>query len=308
MYIKKFTGENLDELQDRITEELGPNAIVLATRTLDTGFFKQLLSLEEFEVTVGIETEDLEQHYSELENDSTRIDAREKLRSMAMQSMQRLDPVSFHSPEPKVMRIPVTGQLEFDAGAKNLLVLVGHPNVGKTTTLAKLALYLQKNTPHKAGLVSMGDMKQENADELHGFADMFNLNYFKPKNPQELRTMMGEQTNHDIFLLDTPGDYDVVDIAAYLQAASVSQTLLVLSAADSMNAQVQAVNKYQPLNPRGLIITKLTENPDIMMLSQLAMHQNIPFSFLCEGSDLTLADADELEVRIINERLRINHI
>lgn len=302
MYIKKFVGENLDQIQQEINSELGPNAVVLTTRTLEAGFLQSFFFNDEFEVTVGVDPQDLKEYQ---EGDVLPADKR---RLQGMAAMHRLKPIGFEAEDPKVLQIPVTGPLKFNPRKQNLIALVGNKNVGKTATLTKLALKLQRSTPYKVALTSTGNMPKERAEELRGLAKMFKLEHRELRTADSLRHTMNELKQHEIFLVDTPGNYDVVEVATFLNVTPEHQVLLVLSATDPIAEQVKAVEKYSTLNPKGLIITKLNENPDLIMLAQLAMKHNIPFAFLSEGSNLSEANADDLEVRVINEKLRINQL
>lgn len=306
MYIKKFTGDNLDTIQEQITDELGENAVILTTRMIEIGLIQSLFFGEEYEVTVGVDPEDFHEHQAF--HHHTDDGDQDKMRLLAMKAMYDLEPVSARSIDPKVMTIPITGPLKFSVEKKNVVALVGHSHVGKAETLAKFALKLQQTTPHKVAVAVMANVDPERAATVEGLARMFNIEYAGFQSAEELRRFIANHQTHDIFLIDTPGDADPNEILPFLQGDVEPQVLLVLSAVDSINYQMNAVKKYRPLNPTGLIVTNLLHNPELIMLSQLAIQEQIPFAYLYEGSDMILANADDLEIRIINEKLRLNSL
>lgn len=271
MYIRKFTGENLFEIQQEINRELGPNAVIITTRTIESGFLSKLFFAEEYEVTVGVDPQDVG------------ADARFRLKEMA-----QIAQLGFESPQPKVMRIPVKGPLSFDVERKNVLALIGNEGSGKREAAVKLALRLHQETPHTIALASF---------EGNAFSGMFE--HRQISSPSDLSAF-----SQDLVILDLPDDKDPIHAAAFLQGPFALQVLAVISAADRITDSQAVLERYRPLSLTGMIVTKLSENPDLIMLAELAIQQELPFCYLEQRADLILADADDLETRVINEKLR----
>ena len=55
MLIKKFIGRDLDELINSVDSELGSDALILMTRTIERGVYFSFNSQPEIEITAGVE-------------------------------------------------------------------------------------------------------------------------------------------------------------------------------------------------------------------------------------------------------------
>ncbi len=160
-----------------------------------------------------------------------------------------------------------TAELEFRAQPPAVLLLAGLQGAGKTTTAAKLALWLQRKAGKRAMLVSL-DTRRPAAmlqlEQLAARADVPFVPFTADQAPLEIAAHALTEARKnmiDVLILDTAGrtrlEDDLLDELRALQAATQpAETLFVV---DSMAGQ-DAVNAAQAfgaaLNLTGVVLTK----------------------------------------------------
>jgi signal recognition particle subunit SRP54 len=157
-------------------------------------------------------------------------------------------------------------KLKFAPAPPTLILLAGLQGTGKTTTAAKLALFL-KNDGRKPGLVAADLVRPAAIDQLFSLASQIEVPCFKPEPGEKamdvciraVKTCL--QNNCNILILDTAGrlqiDVEMMDeISAIHQKLKPSNVLLVVDAMTGQNAVQVASAFHAKLPLTGLVLTK----------------------------------------------------
>ena len=176
------------------------------------------------------------------------------------------------------------------SGKPSVLMLVGLQGSGKTTTIAKLGLYLRKKEKKKPLLVA-GDVYRPAAiDQLKQLGKELNIEVFEEgkKDPVEIvkdALEYAKENGFDYVLIDTAGrlqiDEELMNELINIQdSIKVNETLLVI---DSMMGQdaINVINGFnEKLNLTGVILTKLDGDTRGGVALSVRHLTNVPIKFI----------------------------
>jgi len=190
-------------------------------------------------------------------------------------------------------RIPTAGPVErkpSQARKPRVIALVGPTGVGKTTTIAKLAADLKLNKKQRVGLVTMDTYRIAAVDQLRVYAEIIEV---------PLRTVLSAGEMHqaiygmdaDVVLIDTAGRSQndqprLNELRAFLAAADADEVHLVISATASRRTAMTILNRFGPLGPNRLILTKLDEAETFGTILSFPAAGAAPFCFATTGQDV----------------------
>ena len=157
-------------------------------------------------------------------------------------------------------------KLKFAPAPPTLILLAGLQGTGKTTTAAKLALWLKKDG-RKPGLVAADLVRPAAIDQLGTLAKEIDVPFFKPEPGEKalevcvraVKTCL--QNNANILILDTAGRLQIDEemmgeIAEINRKLKPTNILLVVDAMTGQNA-VQVASAFHARLPlTGLVLTK----------------------------------------------------
>jgi signal recognition particle subunit SRP54 len=185
------------------------------------------------------------------------------------------------------------GKLDYGSRSPAVLMLVGLQGSGKTTTAAKLGLYLRKQGLHPL-LVAADVYRPAAVDQLITLGKNLNLPvYHEPpgSNPVaicENAVRHARQNGHSVLILDTAGRLHINDemmdeVAAIRMRVDPTEVLLI---ADAMTGQ-DAVRVAEEFNARvplsGLILTKVDGDARGGAALSIRSVTGIPLKFLSVG-------------------------
>jgi signal recognition particle subunit SRP54 len=189
------------------------------------------------------------------------------------------------------------GRLNFSGGARpHVIMLVGLQGSGKTTTAAKLAVYLRKEGKQPF-LVAADTYRPAAVDQLVTLAKQVNVPYYQEgvkSRPEDIVVnglKAAREANAAVVILDTAGRLQIDDdmmreLEEIKRRTNPAEVLLV---ADSMTGQ-EAVNIAQGFNSRvgitGLILTKV--DGDARGGAAISMREvtHVPIKFLGTGEKI----------------------
>lgn len=194
------------------------------------------------------------------------------------------------------------------------IMLVGLQGVGKTTTTAKLALYLRQKLQKRVGLVPLDVYRPAAIEQLQTLAKQIDVPCFASElnvKPQELLKKAEQwriENDLEVLILDTAGrlqiDETLMDELQGLKDLVNPKEILLV--ADAMLGQ-QSVNVAQGFNDKlgltGLILTKV--DGDARGGAALSIRQTvgIPIKFLGIGEKVAALEVfhpDRLASRILD--------
>jgi len=197
--------------------------------------------------------------------------------------------------------LKVTGDHWLDEGGR--VAFAGATGVGKTTTLAKIAVrWVLRHGPRDIALVAADAVRLGAQDQLRSLAQLLGVPVYTPEKFESLPSLL-TTLNERLVLIDTPGS-SVRDpqfasrLAVLSNSASKLETALVLAASTQAGALEEAVKHFSPVNPACCVLTKLDEATSIGGLLSVLIRARLPVSYMSEGQrvpeDLRPARALEL--------------
>ncbi len=157
-------------------------------------------------------------------------------------------------------------KLKFAPAPPTLILLAGLQGTGKTTTAAKLALWLKKDG-RKPGLVAADLVRPAAIDQLGVLAKEIGVPFFRPEGGEKaldvcaraVKTCLANDAN--ILILDTAGRLQVdepmmVEISEIQKKLKPTNIMLVVDAMTGQNAVQVATAFHARLPLTGLVLTK----------------------------------------------------
>jgi flagellar biosynthesis protein FlhF len=197
--------------------------------------------------------------------------------------------------------LKVTGDRWLDDGGR--VAFAGATGVGKTTTLAKIAVrWVLRHGPRDIALVAADAVRIGAQDQLKSLAQLLGVSVYTPERFDDLPSLLSRM-NERLVLIDTPGS-SVRDpqlgsrLAVLANSASKLETALVLAASTQAGAIEEAVKHFAPANPSCCVLTKLDEAASLGSVLSILIRARMPVSYMSEGQrvpeDLRPARALEL--------------
>jgi flagellar biosynthesis protein FlhF len=175
--------------------------------------------------------------------------------------------------------------------ARAVVALVGPPGVGKTTTLAKLAVRYGLAGRRRAHFLSADVYRIAAAEQLRTLAAILGVGCDVVETPAALEQALEEHRLKDLVLIDTPGlgRADLEDgreLARMLAAHAEIDIHLVLPASMKARDLARAAEQFSMFRPAKLIFTRLDETARFGALVSEAVRSRLPISFLATGQDI----------------------
>jgi flagellar biosynthesis protein FlhF len=197
----------------------------------------------------------------------------------------------------------VTGDRWLENGGR--VAFIGATGVGKTTTLAKLAVrWVLRHGTRDLALVGCDTVRIGAQDQIQSLGQLLGVPVYTPENFESLPTLLSRLGDrHRLILIDTPGsslrDAQLsTRLGVLSNCASQMETALVLAASTQAGAIEETVKRYAPANPACCVLTKLDEAASLGGALSALIRARLPVSYSSEGQrvpeDLRPARALEL--------------
>ena len=184
------------------------------------------------------------------------------------------------------------------------VALVGATGVGKTTTLAKIAVrWVLRHGARDLALVAADPMRIGAQDQLHSLGQLLGAPVYAPDGFAGLPVLLAQLSRYRLVLIDTPGS-SVRDpqlgarLAVLANAASKLESALVLPANSQAGAIDEAVKRFAPANPSCCLLTKVDEAASLGGALSVLIRARLPVAYVSGGQrvpeDLQPARALEL--------------
>lgn len=188
-------------------------------------------------------------------------------------------------------------------GRPRVISLVGPTGVGKTTTVAKVAATCKLRHGRRVGLVTSDTYRIAAVEQLRTYAGIIGLPIKVVMTPEEMARAVQELSGMDVIIVDTAGrsQHDarrLEELKAFIDAAGPDETHLVLSSTVGNTVMERTAERFKPLGPDRVILTKLDEAVCTGSLVGLTGRIGLPLSFVTTGQevpdDIEPARADRL--------------
>jgi flagellar biosynthesis protein FlhF len=196
----------------------------------------------------------------------------------------------------------VTGDRWLDRGGR--VALVGPTGVGKTTSLAKLAVrWALRHGARDLALVSADAVRFGAHDQIRAIGQLIGAPVFTVDQHAQIPELLTKLGAYRFILIDTPGtsqrDAHLSARLAELGAAGGKlETALVLAASTQAGAIEETVARFANANPASCLLTKVDEAASLGGVLSVLTRAQLPISYVSEGQrvpeDLRPARALEL--------------
>lgn len=194
--------------------------------------------------------------------------------------------------------------------SNQVICLVGASGSGKTSVLAKLALFFSQNLHKTVTWVCADTVRTGAVAEARAYTDALGLKLKLVYTPADLEQILSNPEKTDLFLMDTPGynpcsEGQMSELGALLSKLPKHSTYLVAPATTKESDLFQAWAALGIFQLDGLVLTKLDETHTFGSLYNLARKTQLPLSFLTTGKEtarhLEVADPARLVAALFGQ-------
>jgi len=206
--------------------------------------------------------------------------------------------------------LPVAGPIQLREDRAKLVALIGPTGVGKTTTIAKIAVQFAIRERKRVALLTSDTYRIAATEQLRRYADLMNVPVRVVYSPEDAAGAIRELADYDLLLMDTAGrsqrdEMRMNELRAFLDATHPDETHLVVSANASSRTLMNVVERFGALPVDRLIVTKLDEAVSLGLVLNVAARVNRSLSYVTTGQgvpdDIEVAGAEHLARRILGE-------
>ncbi len=191
----------------------------------------------------------------------------------------------------EAIRTPLANRLTADRapwlrGGRHTLAFVGPTGVGKTTTLAKVAARALMEGNRRVGLITVDTYRIGASEQLARYGEIMDVPAFVAKNAKELAAAIERCARCELILIDTAGrsSPDQLQRQVELVRSVPDVELHLVASATSGSRDLAAIaERYSPLRPDRLVITKVDEAVAPGALLSAATGLGVPVSCVCNG-------------------------
>ncbi len=162
----------------------------------------------------------------------------------------------------------VESEITFTPNKLNIIMMVGLQGGGKTSSVAKLAKYAEKNFNRKPMLVALDIYRPGAIDQLEQLAKANNFEFYAERDSKDVvsiaqnAVLQAKKYNYDTVILDTAGrlhiDEELMDELKRLKdSIRPNEIMLVVDAMAGQEAAISAAKFNELLHIDGAIMTKL---------------------------------------------------
>jgi flagellar biosynthesis protein FlhF len=185
-------------------------------------------------------------------------------------------------------QVLVTGDRWLDEGGR--VAFVGPTGVGKTTTIAKLAVrWVLRHGPRDLALIAADSVRLGAQEQINTLGQLLGAPvYTTPASLEELPALIGRLSSARFILIDTPGssqrDAQLAPRLAALSAVGPDlETALVLAASTQAGAVAEVVQRFAAVNPASCVLTKVDEAASLGGTLSVLVRARLPISYMSEG-------------------------
>lgn len=193
-----------------------------------------------------------------------------------------------------------------------VITLVGPTGVGKTTSIAKLAIISKLIHKLDVGLISIDTFRLGAIEQLKTFSNISDIDFLVAYNLNDLPKLVDKFKKKNVIFIDTVGrsqnnQKQLLEMRSFLTKIKIDETWLVLNSVSTTKALFDIANKFQVMNYNGLIFTKLDESVAFGNILNVVHKYNLPVKYLTNGQvipdDIIAGDSDYVARLIYSGKL-----
>lgn len=206
----------------------------------------------------------------------------------------------------------VQTNLNLKSNETNVILFFGVNGVGKTTTIAKVANFLQKNNL-KICLIAGDTFRAGAIEQLDLWAKKLNIKIFKPIKPNQDPASViydgvkwANENKFNVVLCDTSGRLQtkinlmnelkkINNVIKKFNPNQPCEALLVVDATIGQSGLIQAKCFSELVKVTGIILTKIDSTSGGGIIFAIKDNFNLPLKFLCFGEKIEDIEVFDLE-------------
>ena len=197
---------------------------------------------------------------------------------------------------------PVT----FEDTRQQVIALVGPAGAGKTTTLAKIAANLSKESGVSVGVLSTDALRLGSNHLLQKYAEMLGWKFEFAESIEQLPLCMKGLEGCRFVLIDTsgcsPADSELIELESqWLEVAKPTETHLVIPSTCNVRSFLQFEQAFQKLCPSRLILTHLDDSCGLGPLFSCIQSSPLPISYMTNGPRIPTDLIQATEIRLAQQ-------
>jgi len=190
----------------------------------------------------------------------------------------------------KQLRIAPPNESKEQEGNR-ILVFIGPPGAGKTTTLTKIAIQEFLARRVSVRIISMDPYRVASHEKLRSFAGILGTGFTAASTMREFIEAVDEFRSKNVLLIDTPGysgnDFEGArDLSGFLARLNHKEVHLVLPASMKSADLGRVVRRFEEFKPDFLLFTKLDETESFGAIVSTAIEAEKPLSFFANGQSI----------------------
>ena len=204
--------------------------------------------------------------------------------------------------------LPVSAGRWSDEGGR--VAFIGTTGVGKTTSLAKIAVrWALRHGARELALVSTDATRIGAQDELRALGQLLGAAVYVPDRFEDLPTLLSQLSQFRLVLIDTPGaslrDASFASrLGVLANNTSLVESVLVISANTQAAALDEVMRRFEPARPTSAVLTKLDEAASLGGSLSALIRAQLSLCYVSEGQripeDLRPARALDLVSRAVS--------
>ncbi|MEX0584750.1 MAG: hypothetical protein WEB07_03215, partial [Natronospirillum sp.] len=170
-----------------------------------------------------------------------------------------------------------------------IAALVGPTGAGKTTTLSKIATrFAMQHGAEHLGIISLDQYRIGAHEPVRILGRILGCEVLLSDHQDALEAQLARLGDKKLILIDTNGSSRGLESFQEQWGESLLerqiQPLLVLPANLSQRSLQRAWTRFGVLKPRGLVITKTDESPEVGPIVSLSLLKKIPLTYWSDGT------------------------
>lgn len=183
------------------------------------------------------------------------------------------------------------GGITTEQGKQKIVVFIGPTGVGKTTTIAKLAVVEALEKKKKVALISFDNLRIAAVEHLKVYAKIIGVPIEAAFNNDEFKDILKKFRNKDLILVDTAGmsQKNVREIHVLSRLFDKLHSVeihLLLSATTKENDLLDILERFKIFPIHRLIFTKIDESTSYGNILNQVIRTKIPVSYFTNGQQV----------------------